>query len=73
MINKIYIFLFFFIVLILLTFSNTLYVKADLIIYAEQYYILYAKSQNLQTTNIMENIFYLQRALETPFAPVVQA
>jgi len=73
LINKIYIFLFFFIVLILLTFSNTLYVKADLIIYSEQYYILYAKSQNLQTTNIMENIFYLQRALETPFAPVVQA
>lgn len=47
--------------------------KADPIIYAEQYYLLYAKSNNFQTINIEQNIFYLQRALMAPFAPVVQA
>ncbi len=47
--------------------------KADPIVYAEHYYLLYAKSNNMQTVNIEQNIFYLQRALIAPFAPVVQA
>lgn len=54
-------------------FSSSFKIKADPIIYAEQYYLLYAKSNNFQTVNIEQNIFYLQRALMAPFAPVVQA
>lgn len=54
-------------------FSFNAKVNADPIIYAEQYYLLYAKSNNFQTVNIEQNIFYLQRALMAPFAPVVQA
>jgi len=65
----------FFLILYLLTFilSFSNKTKADPIIYAEQYYLLYAKSNNFQSINIEQNIFYLQRALMAPFAPVVQA
>ncbi|MFN3411803.1 MAG: hypothetical protein ACK4YF_06580 [Exilispira sp.] len=72
--KKAIIFVFFsFIYLLSFTISFYIKIKADPIIYAEQYYLLYAKSNNLQTINIEQNIFYLQRALMAPFAPVVQA
>ncbi len=65
----IFLIIFFFVSTIFLNFK----IKADPIIYAEQYYLLYSKSNNMQTVNIEQNIFYLQRALMAPFAPVVQA
>ncbi|NMC67153.1 MAG: hypothetical protein GYA61_02905 [Spirochaetales bacterium] len=64
-------FLIFSLITFIFNFDNKL--KADPIIYAEQYYLLYAKSNNFQSVNIEQNIFYLQRALMAPFAPVVQA
>jgi len=66
-------------ILILIIYSSSIIfainisLKGDPIVYAEQYYLLYSKSNNMQTVNIEQNIFYLQRALMSPFAPVVQA
>ena len=72
--NKNFIFFTIFFLLFFLFLTSINYkIKADPIIYAEQYYLLYSKSNNMQSINIEQNIFYLQRALMAPFAPVVQA
>jgi|YNPMSStandDraft_1061717.scaffolds.fasta_scaffold00031_31 hypothetical protein len=52
-------------------FSNQTY--SSPIIYAEQYYLLYVDGMTDNQAVIFRNIEYLQRALEAPFAPVVQA
>lgn len=63
----------FFLILIIFFLFLFNIVESSPIIYAEQYYLLYVDGMTDNQIVIFRNIEYLQRALEAPFAPVVQA
>ncbi|MCX8058334.1 MAG: hypothetical protein N3A58_02835 [Spirochaetes bacterium] len=66
-------FLLFIVIFLFLLSSKFQNLESSPIIYAEQYYLLYVDGMTDNQIVIFRNIEYLQKALEAPFAPVVQA